>query len=78
MIKQEVISKLKSINELKLLNEIANVSTWKHNSVTRMMTAGSLSIAEITLKCCLKSLLDKGLIQKTVRGLYNINKDIIQ
>lgn len=77
MIKPQIINKLKSINELQLLIYLSRVGEWTHNKHTRPVIADVLDMAEITLKKGLRSLIDKGFIRKTSKGLYTINKDII-
>ena len=78
MIKPQIVNKLKSINELQLLTYLSRVGEWTHNKDTRPVIAGVLDMAEITLKKGLKSLLGKGFINKITKGVYTINKDIIQ
>ena len=78
MIKPQIVNKLKSINELQLLMLIANVDTWQHSLVTRAVTASLLDIAQITLKVTLKKLVDRGFVVRTAKGIYKINKEILQ
>ncbi len=78
MIKPQIVNKLKSINELQLLTYLSRVGEWTHNKDTRVVIAGMLTIAEVTLKKSLKTLLNKGFINKPSKGVYTINKDVIQ
>lgn len=78
MIKPQIVNKLKSINELQLLTYLSRVGEWTHNKETRPVIAGALDMAEITLKKGLKTLINKGFINKITKGIYTINKDILQ
>ena len=79
MIKPQIVNKLKSINELQLLTFLElEQGEWVHNKYSRQFVAEFLLMAEITLKKGLRSLLNKGFINKIAKGVYTINKDIIQ
>lgn len=80
MIKPQIVNKLKSINELSLLQYLAlrEDYTFTHNQHNRTIISDYCGIAEITVKKTLKSLLIKGFIEKISKGVYRINKDILQ
>lgn len=78
MIKPQIVNKLKSINELQLLMYFSTTDRWEHTQENRTQLAESLSIAEITLKVALKSLKEKGLIDRVAKGIYKIHEDILQ
>jgi len=78
MIKPQIVNKLKSINELQLLTYLSKTDTWTHNRFARECASEFLGIAEITLKKNLKSLLQKTFIEKISKGVYRINKEVIQ
>lgn len=78
MIKPEVINKLRSITELQLLTHIVKNGDWIHSKYTRPIIADLMGVAEITVKKTLKNLVQKTLVEKISKGLYRINKDIIQ
>lgn len=77
MIRPEIVNKLKSINELQLLIYLNEQENWNHCSVNRAYLSNYLDIAEITLKKNLRSLLDKGLIEKISKGIYKVNKKLL-
>lgn len=78
MIKPQVVNKLKSINELQLLSFMEMRPQWIHNKEGREFISNLFGIAEITVKTTLKSLLQKTFIEKISKGVYRINKDILQ
>lgn len=78
MIKPQIVNKLKSINELQLLTYLETEQTWTHNKYSRHWVSECLLMAEITIKKSLKSLVDKGFITKPSKGVYTINKEVIQ
>lgn len=77
MIKPEVVNQLSAIHELQLLMHLSKVPEWKHNKVSREELADSLSIAEITVKVALRSLKNKGLIDRVRKGVYKIKQENI-
>lgn len=78
MIKPQIVNKLKSINELQLLIFIESRPQWIHNAEGREYISKLIGIAEITVKKNLKSLLQQTFINKISKGIYTINKDILQ
>lgn len=78
MIKPQIVNKLKSINELQLLTHIAKKEDWQHSNLTRKNLAELYDVAEVTIKKNLFKLLQKTLIEKVSKGVYRINKEILQ
>lgn len=78
MIKPEVVNQLNAIHELQLLMYLEKIDNWKHTSSSRLILSESLSIAEVTLKVALKNLKKKGFIERISKGLYKIDKKILQ
>ena len=77
MIKPGIVNKLKSIHELQLLLYISKLDEWEHTIESRRFLSDKLSIAGITIKVALRRLKYIGFILRTSRGIYKINKDII-
>ena len=78
MIKPQIVNKLKSIHEIKFLMQLEEMDSWTHNIFNRQQMSSSLFIAEITFKCMLRRLTQKNIIEKISKGVYRINKEVLQ
>lgn len=76
------IDLIQHIGELRLLNYILGSMnkqnlTWFYNKTIRDECCKKVNVAESTLNLYLKNLKDYGILESPTRGVYSINKDLI-